>query len=121
MFAQILLALFALFVFKFGRSFVEWILDLQNKRKWMQTVPGPECLPVIGCMHKIPTEPEKMLGFLLDEMNKVLDKGESVMRLWVGPKLIVLPLDAESVKVCSFIPIVVVKFVNEFLPFLGNY
>lgn len=40
-----------------------------------------------------------ILPFLLDEMNKVLDKGQNVMRLWVGPKLIVIPLDPEAVKV----------------------
>jgi hypothetical protein len=99
MISQILFVFFALLVVKFGRSFVAWILDLQNKLKWMKEVAGPESLPIIGCMHKIPKEPERMLGFLLDEMNKVLDKGETVMKLWVGPKLIVVPLDSEAIKV----------------------
>jgi cytochrome P450 len=39
-----------------------------------------------------------MLDFLLEEMNKILENGGSVMKLWVGPKLIVLPLDSESTK-----------------------
>jgi cytochrome P450 len=34
-------------------------------------------------------------------MNKILKKGETVMRIWVGPKLVVLPLDADSVKVIT--------------------
>ncbi|KAI6175758.1 hypothetical protein M3Y97_00724600 [Aphelenchoides bicaudatus] len=81
--------------------FANWVLDLQNKLKYMKHIGGPKNLPIIGCMLEIPTQPEMVLNYLIAEMNKVLDKGESVMKLWVGPKLIVLPLDAEAVKVLT--------------------
>jgi hypothetical protein len=42
-----------------------------------------------------------LLRFLIDEMNIVLNKGESVMRMWIGPKLMVFPLDAEAVRVIT--------------------
>lgn len=114
MFFQIVLALFALLAIKYGGPFVNWLKQLQNKRKHMKNVLGPESLPIIGCIHKFPIASEgiliyceiknyshylELLPFLIEEANKILEKGESVMRLWVGPKLIVLPLDAEATKV----------------------
>ena len=41
----------------------------------------------------------EILKWLVDEAHKALRAGESVMRLWIGAKLIVLPLDPDAFKV----------------------
>jgi len=63
MFLHILLGFIIVLVVRYGKAFVEWLSDLQNKRKWMKNVPGPESLFVVGCLHKLPKDHKKILGF----------------------------------------------------------
>jgi hypothetical protein len=59
MFFHILLGFFVVLAVKYGGPFVKWLINLQNKRKYMRDVPGPESLPIIGCIHKFPRAPER--------------------------------------------------------------
>jgi hypothetical protein len=56
MFLHILLGFFIVLAVRYGKSFVVWFLDLQNKRKWMKNVPGPESRLIVGCLHKLPKD-----------------------------------------------------------------
>jgi hypothetical protein len=40
-----------------------------------------------------------LLQWLVDESHKAIEAGESVICAWVGPKLIITPVDAEATKV----------------------
>ncbi|KAI6187452.1 CYtochrome P450 family [Aphelenchoides besseyi] len=61
-------------------------------------IPGPECLPLIGCLHVMPFDLKELPNFMHKCANDAVFKGAHLMKFWVGPRLVCLPLDHEALK-----------------------
>ncbi|KAI6221469.1 hypothetical protein M3Y99_01540800 [Aphelenchoides fujianensis] len=95
--AQLLIAVLVVgFLLKHLRSFLQFLFDLERKLRLTKKIVGPESLPLIGCLHKMPSNAADILDFMVVEAQKALEKGESVMKMWVGPKLLVIPVNHEA-------------------------
>ncbi|KAK0390346.1 hypothetical protein QR680_019311 [Steinernema hermaphroditum] len=66
--------------------------------KAMEPVAGPTALPFIGNTFKIPQDSYGFTKKLLDWADEYVEKGERVLKFWVGTKLLVMPLDGQTVK-----------------------
>ncbi|KAI6195980.1 hypothetical protein M3Y94_01054500 [Aphelenchoides besseyi] len=94
----VIVGLLTVFVLRYLHCFIAFLVDLQHKRRLVRNIAGPSSWYLLGNMHQIPTDNKKMLKFLVSEAHKALAKGETVMKLWVGPKLLIVPIAPESIK-----------------------
>ncbi|KAI6185047.1 hypothetical protein M3Y97_00662600 [Aphelenchoides bicaudatus] len=92
--AIIFIVVLARYLTKFGAFLSEYIY----KQRLTRGMAGPENLPLIGCIHKAPMDSHLLLQWLVDESHKAINAGHSVMCAWVGPKLIITPLDGEATR-----------------------
>ncbi|KAI6238550.1 hypothetical protein M3Y99_00678700 [Aphelenchoides fujianensis] len=120
MFLRILLAVLLILVLKYVRSLVRFLVHVQKQRRATQKMAGPESLPLIGCIHKMPTNHAELLQWLVAESHKALDRGDSCLKIWFGPKLVVIPLENDSAITSSAVETVKGEDYEFFKQWLGN-
>lgn len=74
---------------------------------------GPPALPIIGNLLHMPRDVKEFPDFMLKYGKEAAEKGVSVMKFWVGPMIVVLPVDHEAVKVRSFRIFVIYLFLGN--------
>ncbi|KAI6238551.1 hypothetical protein M3Y99_00678800 [Aphelenchoides fujianensis] len=80
-------------------SHLVYNFELTSDYRFAENLPIPETItkPSLG----VPVRLRPRHAFLVKEAHKALAAGESVMRLWIGPKLLIVPVGPESIKVSS--------------------
>ncbi|KAI6202687.1 hypothetical protein M3Y94_00469500 [Aphelenchoides besseyi] len=96
---KLILGVVLVFTVNFLRHLIAFLSDLQYKRRLVKDMPGPESRLFIGCVHKLPKKKSDFPAFFLEEAQKALAQGRSIMKLWFGPRLVIFPLNSESAKV----------------------
>ncbi|KAI6221468.1 hypothetical protein M3Y99_01540700 [Aphelenchoides fujianensis] len=122
MFLRILLAILLIVVLKYVRALVRFLAHVQKQRRATEKMAGPESLPLIGCIHKMPTNHAELLQWLVAESHKALERGDSCLKIWFGPKLVVIPLENDSVRAITSSAVETVKGEDYefFKQWLGN-
>ncbi|KAI6216510.1 hypothetical protein M3Y95_01272500 [Aphelenchoides besseyi] len=98
MILKLLYAAFYVFLLRFIWKLGRWIGDLEYQRRLCSRIPGPESLPLIGSLHKVPKDDSKVEEWFVEEANKVIRSGGNVMKLWICHELRIYLLDSEAVK-----------------------
>ncbi|KAI6224125.1 hypothetical protein M3Y95_00850200 [Aphelenchoides besseyi] len=82
---------------------LKWICqvlhDICRQLKHTKNIGGPTALPLIGSAHHFMSRSSyDTIQYLLDEAKKVTDAGGSMMKIWIGPKMDIWILNADSAK-----------------------
>jgi hypothetical protein len=77
----------------------------------VKDIHGPPAWPIIGSMLSLPNDMKEFPDFMLACGEEAAQKGLSLMKFWVGPLIMILPIDHESVKVVKF------ESINQFTHF----
>ncbi|KAI1708660.1 cytochrome p450 domain-containing protein [Ditylenchus destructor] len=74
---------------------------LERRRRFIRLgdqIYGPPALPLIGNAHQCPRSSSEMSEYFIRIANEAAEKGENVMRYWLGPELLIIPLNGEAAK-----------------------
>ncbi|CAD5219864.1 unnamed protein product [Bursaphelenchus okinawaensis] len=82
------------------KKIIEAIKERRNIVKCLEKIPGPEALPLVGVAHKLSPDSVLMtyiMEYFFRAHTETLD-ASGVMKLWLGPKPIVMLYKPETVK-----------------------
>ncbi|KAI1708661.1 cytochrome p450 domain-containing protein [Ditylenchus destructor] len=74
---------------------------IEKRRRYVrlgEQIYGPKALPLIGNAHQFPKSSYGMSEYFLKVGQEATEKGENLVRLWLGPNLVVIPLNGEAAK-----------------------
>jgi hypothetical protein len=91
---------FSIFLIWFARWFWPIFVNLRRRHQLAAHLHGPPTNPIWGNLSMFPKCKYEWTKFLIDESNKALADGHSMIRWWVtSTRLAIWTLDAESSKV----------------------
>ncbi|KAI6176006.1 hypothetical protein M3Y97_00752100 [Aphelenchoides bicaudatus] len=90
-----LVVLFGYWVYKLAK-FIHFVYFYQLPL--VKDFAGPECLPIIGCIHKMPLDIKEVPDYMMKWGAEAVEKNASLMKFMIGPLIVVMPVDHEAVK-----------------------
>ncbi|TKR72072.1 hypothetical protein L596_019588 [Steinernema carpocapsae] len=102
--------------------FWRFVTDHFKSMRMTAEISGPAMIPFIGNAHQISNTSFGFTGQLLQWCREATAKGEHLARVWIGPKLMLMAADGQTVKaiVDSNVEIVKGSDYDFFLPWLGT-
>ncbi|KAI1699532.1 cytochrome p450 domain-containing protein [Ditylenchus destructor] len=82
----------------YSKSIFNYIVRRRRFIRLADQIYGPPALPLIGNAHQCPRSSNEMSDYFIKIGNEAAEKGENVMRFWLGPELLIIPLNGEAVK-----------------------
>uniref|UniRef100_A0A1I7Y8N1 Cytochrome P450 n=1 Tax=Steinernema glaseri TaxID=37863 RepID=A0A1I7Y8N1_9BILA len=79
-------------------AFTKFFITHVRRFKMVKCVAGPKALPFIGNTFEIPQNSFGFTKKFLEWTEEYAGKGERILKFWIGTKLMVIPLDGETVK-----------------------
>lgn len=80
------------------RFIIGYVKELNRKKRISVNIAGPTAFPILGNITQLKRNPFDFSAQLIQLSYEFIQKGEHLMRLWIGPKLYVFPLDGETAK-----------------------
>uniref|UniRef100_A0A915BZB5 Cytochrome P450 n=2 Tax=Parascaris univalens TaxID=6257 RepID=A0A915BZB5_PARUN len=78
--------------------FWPYIVELRRRRKFAADIAGPTTSILLGNALQLSRNSFEFLEYLLRLANEAVQNGEHLLRLWIADRLVVFPLDGETLK-----------------------